>query len=238
MNSYLRDQGTGQDLGMSIFWGLNFWQFYHNPVGSLSLNLFCIGSLGGLMWVFIKPLLGKLWFAKVLNWVILPPSPLPPSPAHHQPPSFCSVEMVQLFDIKLKGKQFVFISQRRRKNKRMLYYDCVHLYLIKMVAIYMQIRCDSASWQFVSTTLSITNHLCPYLSSPVLIWRPYSDGRPNCISRGCKLLQERFKLCFPGPPLPNSLDHSCSFLKMLSFTIPLFLTSTSSIGLVVSILYH
>lgn len=55
----------------------------------------------------------------------------------------------------------------------MLYYDCVHLYLIKMVAIYMQIKCDSASWQFVSETLSITNHLCPYLSSPGAVWRHF-----------------------------------------------------------------
>lgn len=47
----------------------------------------------------------------------------------------------------------------------MLYYDCVSLYLIKMVAIYMQIKCDSAFWQFVSRTLGIANHLRPYLGS-------------------------------------------------------------------------
>lgn len=64
----------------------------------------------------------------------------------------------------------------------MLYYDCVHLYLIKMVAIYMQIERDSASWQFVSGTLSITNHLCPYLSSPGAL----SEEKPNSALRGCK----------------------------------------------------
>lgn len=101
--------------------------------------------------------------------------------------SFCNMEMVQLFNMKLKGKQFVFVSQRRRKNKQMLYYDCVHLYLIKMVAIYMQMKCDSASWQFVSTTLSIANHLCP---GPIC--RHFSRGRPNSILRDCKFHQIRY----------------------------------------------
>lgn len=134
---------------------------------------------------------------------------------------------MQLFNIKLKGKQFVFISQRRRKNKQMLYYDCVHLYLIKMVAIYMQIKRDSASWQFVSGTLSITNHLCPYLSSPGAIWRHFSEEKPNSALKGCKHVQTmclyRYK---PGlPPFPKSLNPLCSFLKMFPCVVLLFITS-------------
>lgn len=122
--------------------------------------------------------------------------------------SFCNMEMVQLVNIKLKGKQFVFISQRRRKNKQMLYYDCVHLYLIKMVAIYMQMKCDSASWQFVSMTLSITNHLCPYLGSPGPIWRHFIESRPNSTLRDCKFLQVRY-MPRVFQPSPNLFSLGC-----------------------------
>lgn len=88
----------------------------------------------------------------------------------------------------------------------MLYYDCVHLYLIKMVAIYMQIKCDSASWQFVSRTLSITNHLCPYLSSSGPIWRHFSQGRTNTILRGCKHIQAGYQPVLPPPPWLTGLS--------------------------------
>lgn len=74
----------------------------------------------------------------------------------------------------------------------MVYYNCVRLYLIKMVAIYMQMKCDSASWQFISTTLSTANHLCPYLRSPGPIWGHFSKGRPNSTLRDCKFLQVRY----------------------------------------------